>query len=125
MTVCIVDPPSSGFQCASAENDPGYFLKLSDGEFLKCSSSQDTEIYLKQCVQNHKITKMTLCSYEAPSDLFRCMKPDETLISKEILEMDNWVCLSPKDRRRMDEACEKGQLPSPSEILERFKRWSS
>ncbi len=114
-----MDAASSGFQCASSENEPAYFLKLNDGSDLECSSSQDLEIYLKRCQVNHQITKITLCSYQKSDQEFLCQAPDESALFLPVETLDNFICLSPKDRRRMNEACTQGQIPVP-QILARW-----
>lgn len=100
ITACVVDAKNEGFQCA--QKDKKFFIKFEDGTNLICVSPTDIEQLLKACKQ-HKIIQTTECKWTEAR--FLCVDPDGNH-HQEIPDLiDNYFCVSEKDKRRILERC--------------------
>lgn len=105
VTVCIVDAPNYGFQCADSDsNKKDYFLPLSEGKHLRCMSPEDTESFLKACKQG-QVVEGTECIFEEGNQ-FVC----RDLLGREyplvVDEADNFFCVSKLHKERIIDRCE-------------------
>lgn len=100
MTGCVVDSAHEGFQCANSKKK--FFVPFKDGEGLQCASSADTESFLKAC-KDHHVIEITLCSYVEPR--FLCTEPSGNKYQDIPDHVDNYFCLSEKDKKRVIERC--------------------
>jgi hypothetical protein len=106
VTACVVDAPNRGFQC-SENGTKDLFVPLEQGQILKCLSPWDTEYFLKACKRG-EIVEQTECSYVEDLDRFQCVDVLGKIYFLDIMEADNYFCLSPKDKRRVREKCKRG-----------------
>lgn len=103
-TVCLVDSANAGFQCAyNGDAAHGYFLPLEKGADLLCASPEDTEDFIKAC-KNHQILPIPLCSLNMPG--FLCTTPSSDHYYLSLPQLDNFVCLSSIDRKRLIQRCQ-------------------
>ena len=102
--LCIVDAPLQGFDCVNSQKQKT-FVKFADGLSLKCASPEDTEDFLKAC-ENHQILPITLCNVQMNSIVtFVCLEPNGMKYSVPIPDVDNFVCMTDQDRKRVEDRC--------------------
>ncbi len=100
VTGCVVDSASLGFQCANSKTK--YYITFEQGKDLLCASPSDIEDFLKAC-KDKKVILITLCRFDTP--LFTCTKSPGEQFQDVPEHMDNYFCLSQKDRKRVIERC--------------------
>lgn len=99
--VCVVDALNSCFQCVSHDFPDGFELAFDKGRELLCFSPGEFESFLKLCKQHTKID-ITTCSYDEGH--FACTANGQTLWL-QIPSVENYVCFSPKDQKRLVDRC--------------------
>lgn len=93
-----------GFQCATSKEKQ--FIQLKDGKDLMCISPDDFEQFLKACKKDHRVLAVTVCKFfELDPVMFTCAPPDGQSFPMSIDQVDNYFCVSPSDRRRIEERC--------------------
>ncbi len=100
VTGCVVDAKNEGFQCATSKKK--FFIPFEKGTQLKCASPADTEALLKAC-KAHQVMDVTVCSYVEPR--FLCTETNGNQYQDIPDHVDNYFCLSDKDRKRLFERC--------------------
>lgn len=103
--VCIVDAENSQFTCVSSDGKE-YDILFANGLDLKCVSTDDAEHWLKVC-KNGAIASVTLCQYDPSKFMFFCEYPQGGNTHMIPESVNNYVCLSSRDRSRVEERCGK------------------
>jgi hypothetical protein len=104
VTVCLVDPPSYGFQC-SENGTKEYFLPLKDGKDLECMAPDDAEYFLKACKRG-EVVEVTQCKWNLGNQ-FLCEDVMGERFPMYIDELNNYFCMSAQHRKRVIERCGK------------------
>jgi hypothetical protein len=101
--LCIVDVKNFGFQCVSQNGN--YLLPLADGEDLQCVSPSVFEDLLKNC-RNHTLIKYIKCGWNLDAPELVCKNPDDASTFRiPFKATDNFICLSVRDLKRVEERC--------------------
>jgi len=80
-------------------------MALAAGQDLGCNSPQDTEHFLKACKRG-EILKLTECHYEK-EDQFLCTDILGKSYFLNLLEMNNFFCVTAAHRFRIIERCKQ------------------
>jgi hypothetical protein len=100
----VVDAKANGYQCVYKKKE--FFLPVEKSGDLKCASPWDTEEYLKACKKGN-VLLVTLCGYVKGE--FECVSPHGGKVMLPITAVENFFCLSEKDRNRIQHRCEANQ----------------
>lgn len=107
VTGCVVDASSLAFQCIKTGEKEGFTLSLDQGEKLICSSPDDTERFLVACRESHVAITVEVCSYQKNDAQFKCTVPGGGVYYARPQLVDNYYCLSPRDRSRVVKQCSR------------------
>jgi hypothetical protein len=104
---CVVDAKKEEFACVTYP-DVRSVIPFEEGQNLECMSATDLEQALKAC-KEHRVKDVTLCSVRLERQDFWCLPPEGNAFFLDYKQVDNYFCLSPKDRRRVLERCKPVQ----------------
>ena len=104
ITGCVVDAPRFVFVCSNYARPEGFDLPLPSGTELGCSSPEDVEDYL-MAVRRGKALKIPRCYFSGLDKAFSCVSPTGKLSLVPILKVDNYICYSERDRKRIEARC--------------------